>query len=253
MSTRISVELVPRSRDSIAADVADVAAHLPQVDTINVPQLMKFELHSWEACQTARDVGRPGHRTPYRTIPHLRASGLDPRSALQMADALSELEEVLVVSGDAPDNFAKATFDVDAVSAIRRLRQEAPHLTVYAGLDPYRHSLVEELAYAERKLEAGAAGFFTQPFFDVALMRAWAALLPAGVPVWWGATTVTSSASLGYWRRRNRVAFPAGFEPTLSWHRDYARRAVEFARENDQHIYLMPVRASVVEFLDGIV
>ncbi|MDQ3527037.1 MAG: methylenetetrahydrofolate reductase, partial [Actinomycetota bacterium] len=81
----------------------------------------------------------------------------------------------------------------------------------------------------------------------------WAALLPQGVPVWWGATTVTSPGSLTYWRQRNRVAFPSGFEPSLDWHRDFARQAVAFAREQGQHIYLMPVRASVRDYLEGIV
>lgn len=250
-TTRISVELVPRSPDSIAREAAEVAEHLPVVDTINVPDLVKFALRSWDACAVAGQIARV---TPYRTIPHLRATDLDPGSPLPMVEALTAagITEVLVVSGDAPDDFSRRTYAVDAVAAIRRLRAEAPQLRVYAGLDPYRQNLVEELDYAERKLEAGACGFFTQPFFDTGLMTAWAGLLPEGVPVWWGATTVTSPGSLSYWRRRNRVAFPATFAPTLDWHRDFARRAVQFARERGQNVYLMPVRASVREYLDGV-
>lgn len=253
--TRISVELVPRSVHSVQADVAAVDQHLPHVDTINVPDLTKFSLRSWDACALARQVPRSGERTAYQAIPHLRSQDLNPDTALPMVRALEEsgIQEVLIVTGDVPNDFSGATYDVDAVTAIRRLRADLPHLSVYAGLDPYRHSLIEEVEYAERKLEVGAAGFFTQPFFDTALMQAWAALLPDGVPVWWGATTVTSAGSRNYWRRRNRAVFPAGFEATLEWHRDFARRAVDFARERRQHIYLMPVAVDVRSYLAGIV
>lgn len=254
-ATRISVELVPRSGHSVQADVVAVDEFLPHVDTINVPDLTKFALRSWDACALTRQVPRNGGRTAYRAIPHLRSRDLDPHTALPMARALDEsgIQEVLVVTGDLPNDFSGATYDVDAVAAIRRLRADLPHLSVYAGLDPYRHSLTQEMEYVERKLEAGAAGFFTQPFFDVALMRAWAGLIPSGVPVWWGATTVTSPGSRSYWQRRNRVVFPTGFEATLEWHRDFARRAVAFACQRGQHIYLMPVAVDVRSYLEGIV
>lgn len=253
--TRISVELVPRSAESISAEAAEIAAYLPTVDTVNVPDLMKFSLRSWEACAVAGGTSRAGDATPFRTIPHIRASDLDPGAPLPMAETLQRhrITEVLVVTGDPPDDFMRRTFDVDSVEAIRRVRAELPHLRVYAGLDPYRQSLVRELNYAERKLEAGACGFFTQPFFDIGLMTAWAGLVPAELPVWWGATTVTSVGSLSYWRQRNNVAFPSDFEPTLAWHREFARRAVAFARDRGQDVYLMPVRTGVREFLEGIV
>lgn len=253
--TRVSVEIVPRDPDSVRSDVAVIAEHLPGVDTINIPDLMKFGLRSWDACGVARQH-RTGTGAPaYRAVPHIRAADLDPGSDLPMVAAIDAagLEEVLVITGDAPIDFSRRTYDVAAVDAIARLRRDLPHLTVYAGLDPYRQSPVRELEYAERKLEAGAVGFFTQPFFDLSYMRAWASLVPAGVPVWWGATTVTSPGSLTYWRKRNLAVFPAGFQTTLEWHRSYAVGAVALARELGQHIYLMPVRASVHDYLTGIV
>ncbi len=253
--TRISVELVPRSVHSVQADVTAVDEHLPDVDTINVPDLTKFSLRSWDACALARQVSRSGGRTAYQAIPHLRSQDLNPAVALPMVRALDEsgIQEVLIVTGDVPHDFSGHTYDVDAVAAVRRLRADLPHVTAYAGLDPYRQALIQELEYAERKLEAGAVGFFTQPFFDTALMQTWAGLIPPDVPVWWGATTVTSPGSRNYWRRRNRAVFPADFEATLQWHRAFARRAVAFARERAQHIYLMPVAVDVRSFLDGIV
>lgn len=253
--SRVSVELVPRSEDSIRRELARVAEHLRGVDTVNVPDLMRFPLRSWSACAVARGHVRGPGLTTYRAIPHVRAADLDPHAPLPMAAALdqADVEEVLVITGDAPTDFSRRTYDVQAVDAIRRLRRDLPHLRIYAGLDPYRHSLVQELEYAERKLEAGAVGFFTQPFFDTALLTAWAGLLPQDVPVWWGATTATTPGAITYWRQRNRVVFPVGFEPTLDWHRDLAGRVLAFARERGQHAYLMPVREDVVDYLAGVV
>lgn len=251
--SRISVELVPRSAESLTAEMAEVDARLPWVDTLNVPDLLKFDLRSWEACGRLRQTPRAGGAA-YPTIPHIRAADVDPDRPLAMAADLDRhgITEVLVVSGDDADYFAHHTYPVDAVDVIRRFRAELPHVTVYAGLDPYRQGMAQELRYLERKLSAGAAGIFTQPFFDTSLMEAWAAVLPDDISVWWGATTVTSQGALGYWRRRNLVAFPTDFEPTLAWQRAFARRAIDLARGRGQHVYLMPVRTSVVDYLDGV-
>jgi len=248
--SRISVELVPRSVASVQADVTTVAEHLDTVDTINVPDLTKFDLSSWDACAVAKETV-----ADYATIPHIRAADLAPSRALPMLRALSRagIEEVLVVTGDLPDEPDAEYEGVSALAAIARLRCELPHLRVYAGLDPYRHAPWQELEYAERKLEAGAAGFFTQPFFDVTLMQAWAGLLPAGVPVWWGATTVTTQASLRYWRRRNLAVFPRDFELTLDRQRAFAAQAVAFARSRGDNVYLMPVRVDLRQYLVGVV
>lgn len=251
---RISVELVPRSAESLAAEVAEVAARLPRVSAINVPDLLKFPLRSWDAAGVVRSARVRPDGTAYPAIPHVRAADVDPDAPLAMAATLAEhgIEEVLVVSGDDADYFTRSTYPVDAVDVIRRFRAELPHVRVYAGLDPYRGGIASEMRYLERKLSAGAVGVFTQPFFDTSYMRTWAGVLPAGLQVWWGATTVTSPASLGYWRRRNLVAFPREFELTMQWQRDFARRAVETALEHGHNVYLMPVRASVLEYLDGV-
>jgi methylenetetrahydrofolate reductase (NADPH) len=253
--TRVSVELVPRSPTSVQAEVATIREHLPHVDTVNVPDLLKFPLRSWDACALARRVSPAPGRAPYRAIPHLRAQDLDPEAALPMARTLddAEISEVLVVTGDAPADLSVRTYDVTTVEAIARLRRELPDLTIYAGLDPYRQAMIAELDYARRKLDAGAAGFFTQPFFDTALMQTWSALVSPDILMWWGVTTVTTPGSYAYWRRRNQVVFPSAFEPTLAWHRDLAQQAVDFARVHGDHVYLMPVRVDVQAYLEGIV
>ncbi len=254
-ATRVSVELVPRSVHSVQAEVSTIRDHLPDVDTVNIPDLMKFSLRSWDACALARQVPTAAGHTAYRAIPHLRAQDLNPDAALPMVRALDEAEisEVLVVTGDAPTDFSVRTYDVQTVDAIRRLRKELPDLTIYAGLDPYRQAMIKELDYARRKLEAGAVGFFTQPFFDTALMQTWSGLVSPDIPMWWGVTTVTSPGSHAYWRKRNQVVFPSDFEPSLAWHRALARRAVDFARAHEDNVYLMPVRVDVRAYLEGIV
>ena len=252
--SRISVELVPRSAESVHEEMAQISARLSGVDTINMPDLLKFDLRSWEATRVAGEAAARPDGTAYRRIPHIRAADIDPDAPIPMAEALAAhgVEEVLIVSGDDADYFSHHTYPVDAVDVIRRFRTELPHLRVYAGLDPYRQGIAQEMRYLERKLSAGATGIFTQPFFDTSHMRTWAAILPDDLPVWWGATTVTSPGAIGYWRRRNLVAFPTDFEPTLQWQRGFARRAIEVAEDLGQHIYLMPVRTSAIDYLDGL-
>jgi methylenetetrahydrofolate reductase (NADPH) len=64
------------------------------------------------------------------------------------------------------------------VQLVRAIKAALPHVEVYAALDPYRNPLVRERDYALEKLEAGASGLFTQPFFDLRLMGVYRDLLP---------------------------------------------------------------------------
>lgn len=244
--TRVSVELVPRSRSGLRAEIAEVAGALGGVDTVNVPDLTRYSLRSWVGCGFAR----PG----FAAIPHLRAVDFNPREPLPFLPLLEEhgIREVLVVTGDAPIDMSAKVYDQDAVDLIRRLNRDAPRLRVYAGLDPYRQSFVRERDYLERKLDAGAAGFFTQPFFDLRLLDTWADLLPDGTDVWWGATSILTEASFNYWRARNHAVFPRTFTPTLDCNRAFARDLLTFAREREQHAYFMPVKVNVLEYLGGI-
>ncbi|ADV67585.1 methylenetetrahydrofolate reductase [Deinococcus maricopensis] len=249
---RVSVELVPRDAASLAEELAQVRAHLPGVNTINIPDLSRFPLRSWEGCAHAK--GCFGDSGLQHVIPHVRAIDVNPNRPLAIAAYLAEhgIDEVLVVTGDAPADMSRPIYNNDALGVIRKFREELPHVRVYAGLDPYRQGFTREREYAQRKLDAGACGFFTQPFFDVRLMDVYADLMD-GVDVFWGVTTVTSTRSLRYWETRNHAVFPRGFQPTMDWNRQLARDAFAFARERGAHIYFMPVRADVRAYLEGIV
>ena len=243
---RVSVELIPRDREALEAQLAEVEAYLPRVDTINVPDILRFPLRSWAGCAMA--AGRFAH-----AIPHLRAMDFDLEAPFPHGNLFVEhgIDEVLVVAGDAPADMAHPVYGSSSVDVIRKLSREHPHLKVYAAIDPYRQGFLRELEYVQRKLDAGAHGLFTQPFFDVRLMELYADLLP-NVPLFWGVTSVTSERSARYWRTRNQAVFPPDFRPTLAWNRTFAAEALAFAEGRSDNIYFMPIRSSVRAYLDGI-
>ncbi|MCP5070312.1 MAG: methylenetetrahydrofolate reductase [bacterium] len=262
-----SIELVPRSEASLQADLNRIRECLPGFGTVNIPDLTRFPLRSWEACQLAR--GQVS-----RAIPHLRAMDVDllggqslggqslggqrpggqsaPLSLelLKQHLVLAELDEVIVVQGDTPDGCAAGGVTT-TVELIRALRQALPQLTIYAALDPYRASPAPECAYAQEKRQAGADGFFTQPFFDLRYQDVWADLL-AGERVYWGVSPVLAASTRRYWEQRNRAFLPRDFEPTLAWNRCYAERALAWADERNASLYFMPLRVDVVEILGGL-
>lgn len=243
---RISVELVARSPEALTGELNALLEHFPFVDTVNIPDLTRFPYRSQHACKLSQTRVR-------RAIPHLRAVGtnlkdLDP--LLQFLDE-AELHEVLVVQGDLPADMSQPSYPTTSVQLIRAIKTALPHVSVYAALDPYRNSLKRERDYALEKLDAGASGLFTQPFFDTRLMRVYLELLP-NIPLYWGVTTITSARSLGYWQNRNQAVFPDGFEPTLAWSRAFAKEALTFAQETRTNLYFMPIKADVRAFLEGV-
>ena len=273
---RLSVELVPRDAESLAAQLDELVC-LGSVDTVNVPDLAQFALRGWQAALQVRSAGR------WAAVPHFRAAEVlaDEVAGWPVLTRLRSggIDEVLVVSGDALPTGApssptgtpapappspvpaappgagapapEAAGPSLAVDAIRALRAAHPDLRLYAALDPYRSGFAAELAYAEAKLDAGADGLFTQPFFDLRLLAVWQELT-SGLEVFWGVTSVTSPRSQRYWLSRNRAVFPAGFEPTLAWHRDLAARVLEHVAGSGGHLYFMPIRVSVRDWLGDL-
>ena len=244
--TQISIELVPRDKETLENDLQQVKTHFPQVETINIPDLLKFNLRSWDACIQAKQ------HFP-TTIPHLRAIDFDLSQPFPLTETFNEagFESVLVIAGDQPQDMSRRVFRTSSIELIRTIKKEMPHLKVYAGIDPYRTGIKSELDYVKRKCDAGADGFFTQPFFDLRLMEIYRDLL-SGLDVYWGISPVMSQRSKDYWDNLNNAIFPPDFEPTLDWNRNFARQAKEFAEANDTNIYFMPIRVDLVEYLEGI-
>ncbi|HIJ84081.1 MAG TPA: methylenetetrahydrofolate reductase, partial [Magnetococcales bacterium] len=203
----ISFELVPRDSATLTAELELIKNRFPEVDLINIPDLPRFDKRSWEGCAVARQYFSVA-------IPHIRARDCDPQRPLAMAGFLRDhgIGQVLVVTGDThPDPFFPQ-FNVRAVDVIRKFRVEMPEVKVYAAIDPYRSGFQGEMAYVREKMNAGAAGFFTQPFFDLRLMEVYGELLH-GMEIFWGVSPVTTVQSQGYWEKRNLAIFPRAFKP----------------------------------------
>ncbi len=249
---RVCIELVPRDAAALRSQLDATLDLGSEVCAINLPDLLRFEMRSHDAAVLARSELITAGRD-LAAMPHVRAMDVPLEPAWEPGARLEAagVSDVIVVQGDPPDDMAHELSGASSLQVIAKLRSEHPNWRIYAALDPYRQSISAERDYALRKLDAGADGFFTQPFFDVRLMAAWRDLLP-GVTVFWGSTSVTSEKSLRYWTSRNRAVFPHGFEPTLAWHRGFAREVVSFAREHDADVYFMPIRVSIARWLGDV-
>ncbi|WP_019554809.1 methylenetetrahydrofolate reductase [Propionispira raffinosivorans] len=242
---RISIELVPRGEAAIREELELLKNNFTCIDLINVPELLRYELHSWEGATVAKEFYR-------EAMPHIRAIDIDLDKPLPMASYLVEhkISEVLVITGDPPQDMGRTIYPTVSTDVIRKFRDELPHIKVYAGLDQYRSSMRQEEYNIRRKIQAGAAGFFTQPFFDLRYLEIYAEIL-AGVEVYWGVSPVLSERSVNYWESKNNVIFPKAFQPTLEWNIDFARQALDFVKKQDANIYLMPIKTNLLPYLSG--
>jgi methylenetetrahydrofolate reductase (NADPH) len=240
---RTSLEIVPRSGAELHATVELITTRYPRIDTVNIPDLANCELNSVDA------VRRIGTAVAHR-IPHLRSHDFDERSAERLAATLtaSGIDEVVVVAGDRrsdpspPDALAPCAM-------IRILGAHTPHLSIYAALDPHRYRDDAALASnVDQKLAAGAAGFFTQPLFDLRDVDRCARLL-GGATTFWGLSPVVSDRSQRYWQRVNRVQFPTGFVPTLTWNHTFALRLLSEIAALGGNAYLMPIKVDIERYL----
>ncbi len=243
---KLSIELVPRDHEALQQEMQLVRDNFQTIDTINIPDLLKFPLRSWEACYQAKGLFT-------HTIPHLRAIDFDLSKPFPLVETFKQkgIDSVLIIAGDQPQDMSRRVFRTSSVELIRALKAQMPELKIYAGIDPYRSGIKTELDYVKRKLDAGADGFFTQPFFDLRLMEIYYDLLP-GIDVFWGISPVLSVRSKDYWDNHNNAIFPPDFEPTLEWNRRFAKQALEFAEQTDSSLYFMPIRVDLVEYLGGL-
>jgi methylenetetrahydrofolate reductase (NADPH) len=243
---RISVELVPRSEEAIREELQLLYEKFDCIDIINVPELLRYDVHSWEGAAIAQESYPVA-------MPHIRAIDIDLSRPLPMAKYLIEhrIKEVLVVKGDPPQDMNHTVYPTVTTDVIRKFHEELPGIRVYAGIDQYRGSMRQEEYRIRRKLQAGAAGFFTQPFFDMRYVEMYAEMLD-GLEVYWGVSPVMSARSQSYWEMKNNVVFPKGFEPTLDWNIDFSKRVLEFVRMCDASIYLMPIKTNLIAYLSGV-
>ena len=243
---RVSVELVPRDEETLRAELALLQQYQDKIDVINIPDLLRFETRSWQGAAMAKEYFPDA-------MPHIRAMDINLEEELPMKDYLRahDIREVLVIEGDPPQRMTHAVYPTESTDVIRKFREEMPEVTVYAGIDQYRSSMRHELYRIHRKVQAGAKGFFTQPFFDLRFMEMYADMLE-GQNVYWGVSPVMSERSQSYWELKNNVVFPKGFEPTLNWSIDFSRKALEFVKKRGANLYLMPIKSNLEAYLKGV-
>lgn len=241
---RIAVEIIPRDVASLRSDI-DVIKKYPQVDCVNIPDLMSFELKSWRAAEVTQPL--------IATIPHVRAMDIDLKKPLPMRDDFIKfgIKEVLIIAGDPPKDLTRTVYPTETIDVIRKFREELPEVKIYAGVDQYRSGIREELYRVERKAQAGAAGFFTQPFFDLRFLEMYADLLD-GHEVYWGVSPVLSNRSKGYWERKDKAVFPKNFQPNMDWNVNFAKRVIKFIKKTRGGLYFMPITIEIARLLPEV-
>jgi methylenetetrahydrofolate reductase (NADPH) len=243
----VYLELVPNANQDWVLNARETVLAYSFLSGINVPDIMRLPVRSaaaasWLALESVS------------AIPHIRAMDRDIPSALAMVDQLwaSGVSSILVVSGDAPQNPSAVCFPVNSESLIAAIKSHKPAMTVYAALDPYRQSIRDELAYCRRKLAAGADGFFTQPFFDLKFAEIFLEQLE-DTTVFLGIAPVTTENSIRYWVTTNNVVFPKSFLLGLEDNARLTNQMMTLAKRYHQHVYLMPIKVPVRDYLDAVV
>ena len=241
---RTAVEIVAQNEDKVKRDL-EILKKFPQVDCVNIPDLVRYDYKPWEAAKITQPT--------LPTIPHVRAMDIDLSKPLPMRDAFINygIKEVLIIAGDPPQDMLSTVYPTESIDVIRKFREELPEVKVYAGLDQYRSGIREELYKVQRKAQAGAAGFFTQPFFDMRFLEMYADLLD-GYEIYWGVSPVLSMRSKGYWERKDKAVFPKDFEPTMDWNIKFAHRVMDFISNTSGGLYFMPITIDIADFLPKV-
>jgi methylenetetrahydrofolate reductase (NADPH) len=241
----ISFEIVPRSLEAFDQQYQFVQQLDSGINTINVPDIQRFDSRSWELATRV-------DRNQYRFVPHFRAIDFKIGSGdlFRIIDDY-QLDSVLLVTGDPPEGLKRAYYNTDVVDLIRAVRQRYPTLNIYAGFDPHRSGVQDECDYIQRKVEAGAGGFFSQPFYDSRMIEIYAEQMQ-GLETYIGISPITTKASMNYWEVKNKVKFPKSFQPDYQWNIDFAHQVITLAAANDLHIYFMPIRIDLERYFQQI-
>ena len=241
----ISFEIVPRSLEAFDQQYAFVQTLDKGINIINVPDIQRFDTRSWELA-TRID------RAQYRFIPHFRAIDFKISSGeLFRIIEDYQLDSVLLVTGDPPEGLKRAFYNTDVVDLIRAVHQRFPELAIYAGFDPHRSGVQVECDYIQRKADAGATGFFSQPFYDQRMIEVYAEQM-SGLETYIGISPITTKASMKYWEVKNQVKFPMGFRPEYEWNIDFANQVIASAASNGWNVYFMPIRIDLGRYFGGI-
>lgn len=241
----ISFEIVPRNREVFDHQYAFVGSLDADINMINVPDIQRFSIRSWELAARV-------NRSKYRFIPHFRAIDFSIKSGdlFRIIDDY-RLDDVLLVTGDPPEGVKRAYHHTDVIDLIRSVRQRYPRLGIYAGFDPHRNGVQAECDYIRRKADAGADGFFSQPFYDCRMIEIYAEQM-LGLETYIGISPVTSLSSMNYWEVKNLVQFPQDFRPDYRWNVEFTKNALNLAADRGLNIYFMPIRVDLQRYFGAL-
>ena len=240
----ILLELVPSSYD-VLVQTAKNAITEYTIDGINVPDILRLPNRS-------HDAVKPLLQHNIDAVPHIRCIDRPLDETMSHIATLVDagLKRVLIVSGDKPSD-DKQTYDVSPMALISSIKATYPNVLVYGALDPYRQDMTAELAYCQQKLDAGADGVFSQPFFDTELAKAYLEAL-SHTQLFLGISPVTTEKSKRYWKTVNNVVFSSAFDPTLAYNAALADDLIGLANRYDQHVYLMPITLDPITYLKSV-
>ncbi len=244
---QIALELVPKTLDSFLEESKTHMNNFPKIRAINVPELRSVEIKSFEASEHLLKNG-------VAAIPHFRLIDRtldDLEMKIEKLVSLG-LKQVLLISGDPPldaPDFVPSGIKIP--QAIKHLKTKFKQLKVYAGQDTYRQSFKKEFDYCKEKLDAGADGFFTQPFFSESILNQWLEQLP-GIEMWIGLSPVASKTSRNYWETINQVVFPPDFRFDLEGNAITSRRILTQIEAAGKNAYLMPIAISAEKYLNEL-
>ena len=242
----ISIELVPRSIEQLTSELNLLKEFRTEITRVNIPDLPRLQFRSYEVTETVAGFSYP-------VIPHIRACDFDLSGPLPFDKVLpAGSDGILIVKGDPPKDDSYKCYDTTSIELCGAIKKSNPSADLYGVIDPYR-GIEAEYLYIEEKISAGFDGFFTNPFFDLELMRDFIQpLLGRGLKIYVGICPVVSERSKAYWERTNNVIFPEDFEPTLEWNVVLAKKIMAFCEENGLDLYLMPIKIDLEKYLNGL-
>ena len=242
---KFSFEIVPRSLPAFTEQYCFLQTLGAAINVINVPDIQRFAIRSWE-------IGKQIDADMYQFVPHFRAIDfkIDGSDLFRIIEEHA-LKQILLVSGDPPEGIRREFHNTDVVDLIRVVKQRFPSLKIFAGFDPHRQGLQAECDYIQRKVDAGAEGFFSQPFYDSRMIDIYIDHMQ-GLDTYIGLSPITSLSSMNYWQVKNKVKFPREFRPDYAWNIEFANRTIETACAAGLNIYFMPIKIDLEQYFSRL-
>ena len=238
-----SFEIVPRNHQAFDDQYSFVSSLGESINMINVPDIQRFDNRSWE-------TGKKIDRRTHQFVPHFRAIdfSLSSGKIFQIIED-NELEHVLLVSGDPPEGIKREFYNTNVIDLIRAVKQRFPNITIHAGFDPHRNGIQDEFLYIQRKLDAGASSFFSQPFYDLRMIEIYAELMKEqDIETYIGLSPITTLPSMNYWALKNKVQFPTAFKADYEWNIEFSNRVIDLGKEMAFNIYFMPIKINLADY-----